>query len=447
MPIMGIDRHSRQRAVAAAFIGTLIEWYDFFLYGTAAALIFNRLFFPSLQPLNGTLAAFGTYAAGFFARPLGGIIFGHFGDRMGRKSMLVVTLSMMGIATFLIGVLPTYGQIGMLAPILLVSLRLIQGLALGGEWGGAVLMAVEHSERGARGFNASWAQAGTPAGLILGTGVFAIFAARPEQEFMSWGWRVPFLLSLFLTGLGLVIRSAVGESPVFQDLAASGGQAKRPLLEVVSRHWRTILLIIGSRLAENGCFYVFTVFLLTYATEKLHVSKQIILNSVLLAAGCEFFTIPMFGALSDRLGRRPVYMAGAVFLVLFSFPFFCLVNTKQPMLIYFAVITALAVGHAAMYAPQAAFFSELFQTRIRFSGASLGYQLSAPLAGGLAPFVCTLFLKVAGGGSWLVSVYLATLGIVTFLCVLATAETYQRDIAAKIEKPVAARILDLKSKL
>ena len=436
---MGSDAASRRRVVASAFVGTMIEWYDFFLYGTAAALVFNKLFFPTLHPLAGTLAAFGTYAAGFVARPLGGVVFGHYGDRLGRKSILVLTILLMGVATFLIGLLPTYEQIGLAAPALLVCLRLVQGFALGGEWGGAVLMSVEHSSAGRRGFNASWAQAGSPAGLLLGTGVFALFARLPEAEFLSWGWRVPFLLGLVLTLVGLFIRTKTEESPVFRAVVKSQTQAKRPILEVL-KHPKNVLLIIGARAAENASFYVFTVFLLTYATEQLQLPKQVALNAVLLAAAFEFVTIPIFGALSDRFGRRPVYMGGALFLILFSVPFFLLVNTKVPGLFYLAVVTAMAIGHAAMYAPQAAFFAESFQTRVRFSGASLGYQLSAPLAGGLAPAICIVLLRVGDGHFGWICAYLIALGAISFFCVKATAETYRSDLGDVPVTPIAPEV-------
>jgi metabolite-proton symporter len=420
---------TQRRVVASAFIGTLIEWYDFFLYGTAAALVFNKLFFPSMDPVAGTMASFGTYAAGFLARPFGGIVFGHFGDKSGRKTMLVITLLMMGLSTFLIGLLPTYNKIGIVAPILLITLRLVQGLALGGEWGGAVLLAVEHSQKGRRGFNASWAQAGSPAGLLLSTAVFAFVARRPEAEFLSWGWRVPFLVGIILTGIGLFIRFKVPESPLFEELHAGKRGAKRPIVEVLRSHWKSVLLIMGARLAENACFYVFTVFSLAYATTQLQLPKSVILNAVLLAAALEFVTIPLFGALSDRIGRRPVYIGGSLFIAIFAFPFFWLVNTREAPLVGLAVVCVMAIGHAAMYAPQAAFFSELFATRVRFSGASLGYQLSAPLAGGLAPLICTMLMKVAGGGSWLVAIYLMVIGVITFGCVLATDETNKIDIS------------------
>ena len=295
----------------ASLIGTTIEWYDFFLYGTAAALVFNRLFFPQVDALTGTLAAYGTYAVGFVARPLGGIIIGHYGDKVGRKSMLVLTLMIMGIATFLIGLLPTYEQIGPWAAVALVLLRLAQGFGVGGEWGGAVLMAVEHAPPGSRGFYGSWPQIGVPAGLLLSTAVFSIFSSLPEEQFLSWGWRVPFLLSILLVGIGLMIRMRILETPAFARLKEAAVEARQPIVEVLRKYPKQVLLAMGARVAENGSFYIFSVFVLTYATQRVKLDQQIVLNGILLGSACELVAIPLFGALSDRVGRRPVYLFGA----------------------------------------------------------------------------------------------------------------------------------------
>ena len=419
-----VSSGSVTRVVLASFIGTTIEWYDFFLYGTAAALVFNQLFFPTLDPMAGTMAAFATYAVDFFARPVGGIVFGHFGDRMGRKSMLVTTLMLMGVATFLIGVLPTYEQVGVAAPVLLVVLRFIQGFGVGGEWGGAVLMAVEHGHAGRRGLYGSWVQAGVPAGLLLATAVFQLFSLLPEEAFMRWGWRVPFLLGIVLLGVGLFIRLQIFESPLFAKIRDSKQQSRVPFFDVLRRYPRNVVLAMGARFAENGCFYVFTVFVLTYATVELGVARTSILNGVLIAAALQFFLIPAFGILSDRVGRRPVYLAGAAGLAAFAFPFFWMVDTAGTIWIGLAIFIGLVV-HAAMYAPQAAFFSEMFGTEVRYTGASIGYQLASPLAGGLAPLISTALLQWSGGEPWPVALYLIVLSIITLVSVWLAAETHR----------------------
>lgn len=416
------------RVVLASFVGTMIEWYDFFLYGTAAALVFDRLFFPSDNEFVSRMAAFGSFAIGFFMRPLGGIIFGHFGDRIGRKAMLVTTLMMMGLATFVIGLLPTYESIGIAAPILLILLRLIQGLGVGGEWGGAVLMAVEHGHSGRRGFYGSCVQMGVPAGLLLATAVFSIFSSLPEDQFLAWGWRVPFLLGILLLAVGMFIRFQVFESPLFAESQKKNDVSPLPILEVFSKYRRSVLLAMGARFAENASFYIFSVFVLSYATEYLDLPKQTILNGIWIAAAVQLVMIPLSGILSDRIGRRPVYMAGAVFLILFAFPFFWLIESRETLQIWLAIVLAL-VGHALMYGPQAAFFSELFGTRVRYSGASVGYQLASPLAGGIAPMIATALLNWSSGKSWPVSVYLILTAVVTLISIVLATETAHADIS------------------
>ncbi|RBP47268.1 metabolite-proton symporter [Roseimicrobium gellanilyticum] len=416
-----------RRVVTASFVGTAIEWYDFFLYGTAAALVFNKLFFPTFDPLMGTMASFATYAVGFFARPLGGVICGHYGDRIGRKSMLVTTLMMMGLATCAIGLLPTYEAAGIWAPISLVFLRFIQGLGVGGEWAGAVLMVVEHAKQEKRGLYASWVQAGVPAGMLLATGVMSLFNLMPQETFLDWGWRVPFLLGIFLTGIGFFIRLRVLESPAFEQAKKEKPPARMPVLEVLKTHPGNVLLAMGARLAENAFFYIFTVWVLTYATEKLGLPKSTPLNGVLLGSAIQLVTIPWFGAISDRVGRRPVYLGGAFFLVLLAFPFFWLVDTQNTLLVWTAIVLGM-IGHSAMYGPQAAFFSELFGTRTRYTGTSLGYQLASPLAGGLAPLIATGLLKWSDNEPWPIAVYLIVMGAITIACVFIAAETSRRSL-------------------
>jgi len=408
------------RVAFASLIGTTIDWYDFYLYGTAAALIFNRLYFPTFDPLAGTLAAFGTYAVGFVARPIGGVIIGHYGDRVGRKSMLVVTLMVMGLATFGIGLLPTYAQVGAWAAAALVLLRLAQGFGVGGEWGGAVLMAMEHAPAGSRGFYGSWPQMGVPLGLLLSTSIFAVFARLPTEQFLSWGWRIPFLLSIVLVGVGLVIRMQILETPTFLRVKETRTESRRPIVEVLRTHPREVLLAMGARLAENGAFYIYTVFVLVYGTQTVGLDRQTVLTGILLAAGCLLLATPLCGRLSDRLGRRPVYLFGACMTAVFAYPLFWLIDTGSPTLVWVALIVALVFAHAPMWGPQAAFLTELFGPRVRYSGASLGSQLSSVIAGDLSPFIATALLPYGRGA---LASYIVAMALVTITAVFVASET------------------------
>jgi metabolite-proton symporter len=414
----------------ASFIGTCIEWYDFFLYGTMAALVFNKLFFPQVDPLIGTLAAFGTYSVGFFARPVGGIVFGHFGDRIGRKSMLILSLLIMGIATFCIGLLPTYETIGIWAPILLVTIRFLQGIGIGGEWGGAVLMAVEHSPPEKRGFYGSWPQMGVPGGLLLGNiAVLIVSNAMSDEAFLSYGWRIPFLLSILLVAVGLVIRLKIEESPTFKEVRETGTEVKLPIIEVLKTQPGNVLRAMGMRIAENGIFYISTAFVLVYGVESAGLERNTVLTAVVIAAAIGLFSTPFWGAMSDRFGRKPIYLGGALFSLVFSFAFFRMIDTQAVLLVYLSVILAVNVGHDMMYGPQAAYFSELFGTRVRYSGASLGYQLASVLAGGLSPLIAVALLAANDGDPLLVVLYMAGLSLVTVIAVLLSPETYKSDIA------------------
>jgi len=429
----GQRRRPIVKVVFASLVGTAVEWYDFFLYGSAAALVFGTLFFPKSEPVTATLLAFGTYALGFVARPLGGVVFGHFGDRVGRKKMLVVSLLLMGLATIAIGLLPTYGSIGVAAPVLLLACRLAQGFAVGGEWGGAVLMAAEHGDDTHRGFWTSWPQAGVALGNLLATGVLWVLAAvQPDAAFEAWGWRIPFLLSAVLVLVGLWVRLSIEESPVFRaSLAARpAGANHQPLLEVVRRYPREVAVAMGMRMAENISYYLFTVisitFLTTYAGRTS--DRGMILTALVVGSVVQFAVIPAVGALSDRIGRRPLYLAGAIGVAAWSFVFFDLVASRSQPKIILAVVVGLVL-HALMYAPQAAFFAELFGTSVRYTGASVGYQLASILAGALAPIIALKLLgTVAESNTGAVAVYMTVASLITVIAVVAARETTRSSL-------------------
>lgn len=426
-----MDRNLR-RVLVASSVGSALEWYDFFIYGTAAALVFGELFFPKLDPASATLASFATFGVGFFARPFGGLVFGHLGDKLGRKPVLVITLLLVGVGTFLIGLLPTYEQVGVLAPVLLVLLRLVQGFGAGAEYGGAVLLAVEHAPPGKRGFFGSWAPIGVTAGLLLAAGVFALVdALLSKEDFLAWGWRVPFLLSVVLIGFGIFIRAQVQESPVFQEAAQKREVIRAPVLEAIRRHPREFLVVLGARLAENGLGFLFGTFALNYITKQLQLPRSVGLMGLMLAYALSLLTIPMFSALSDRIGRRPVYMGAAIFSALFAFPFFWLVDTKMPALIALALVLALSVGVAGMFGPQAAYFAELFSTRLRYSGFAFARELGSILAGGPAPFISAALVGWTGGHAWPVAIYIIILSLLTAMAIYFGPETHRSDLRAE----------------
>jgi metabolite-proton symporter len=409
---------SLRRVVMASLVGTTIEWYDFFLYGSAAALVFNRLFFPTYDPLTGTLLAFATYALGFVARPVGGVIFGHFGDRIGRKRLLMASLMLMGVATTLIGLLPTYDAIGVWAPILLIVIRLLQGFAVGGEWGGAILLVAEHGDAARRGFWASWPQAGVAAGSLLATLVLALMnGVMSDADFMRWGWRVPFLLSAVLVVIGLWVRTAVAESPTFKTQLEAAPPPKLPAILVIRENPGALLTGAGLRIGENISYYIITVFSLTYLTEVAAESKGLALEAMSAGAAIHFFAIPLLGRLSDRIGRRAVYMIGGFGLAGFAFVFFPMLGSGDPVAIFAAIIVALLL-HGAMYGPQAAMIAELFPTRTRYSGASIAYQLTSIFAGSLAPIIA-LWLYHRHHSALPVAIYVAVAcaisGVTAFL--------------------------------
>jgi metabolite-proton symporter len=418
-----------RRVVLASLIGTTIEWYDFFLYGSAAALFFNKLFFPEFVPWMGTLLSFGTYALGFFARPVGGIVFGHFGDRIGRKRLLMLSLILMGIATTLIGVLPTYAQAGIVAPLALILLRIVQGFAVGGEWGGAVLLVAEHGDAARRGFWASWPQAGVPAGSLLAAGVLAILAAtQSEADFLAWGWRIPFLLSAGLVAVGWWIRSSVAESRAFEAALAEEAPPRVPAVEVLREKPEALAIGAGLRLGENVSYYIITAFSITYMTTAGKLTKAEALDCILIGAALHFFAIPLLGRLSDRIGRRPVYAVGALGLAGFAFLFFGLIGSGSFVKAVAGIAIALLL-HGAMYGPQAAFITELFPTRYRYSGASIAYQLTSIVAGSFAPIIATLLYGLYKD-PLPISLYLGACCLVSGVTALLAEETRGIDLAS-----------------
>ena len=398
-------RAQRRRAVAASTVGTTIEWYDFFLYGTMAALVFPEVFFPGGSAYSGILASFAVQAVGFGARPVGAAIFGHYGDRIGRKATLVTTLMVMGIATFLMGLLPGRATWGIAAPILLVILRILQGIGVGGEWGGSVLMSMEWGNQRRRGFYASWPQLGVPLGLLLSTGMVKLVQGNTsEEDFNSWGWRIPFLLSIVLVGIGLYVRLRVLESPAFAEVKKQQTVFKTPVWEVIKTQPREILTSAFVRMSEQAPFYLFVTFVLTYGTKQLGLARGDLLNYTLVAAAVGLITVPLFGHISDLIGRRKTYAIGIAGTAIFAFPYFGLLNTKEAALVLIAIVVSLIV-HDIQYGPQAALIAESFGTNLRYSGAGIGYQLASVIAGGPAPLIAAAILAHTGSSTW-ISVYI-----------------------------------------
>jgi len=410
------------RLAAASTIGTTLEWYDFTVYNLMAALVFNTIFFPSFDPLTGTILAFSTYAVGYISRPLGGMVFGHLGDKLGRRFVLVATLILMGVATGLMGLLPTYAALGIWSPILLVALRFVQGAAIGGEWAGAVLLSMEHGSQHQRGRNASFTQVGPSCGTLLGTGFIAIVSlSLSPEDFQSWGWRIPFLSSVLLVIFGLWLRRGVEETPVFKEIEAHNETAKTPIKEVFSNHWRRLLLAGGARVGSDVLYALVVVFTLTYVTTVLHLPRPLALTATMIGAALNAVCVPLFGILSDKIGRRPVYIGGALCAMVWAFVFFQLMDTAQPLLICLAVVVGLVI-HAAMYGPQAAFVTEQFPTRVRYAGSSLAYTLAGIIGGGFAPLIIASLYK-SYSSTFAVSLYVCAALAVTLIALICAKET------------------------
>jgi metabolite-proton symporter len=425
--VEGAERESfARKAVVASVVGTSIEWYDFFLYNTAAAIVFKDVFFPSSSDYAGTLSSFATYAVGFAARPVGAAIFGHWGDRLGRKATLIVTLLLMGISSALVGVLPGTDSIGVAAPILLVVLRILQGIAVGGEWSGSVLLSMEWGDQRRRGFFASWPQIGVPIGLILGTGAMtAISLTSAGDAFTSWGWRIPFLLSLVLVAVGLWVRLRVMETPQFAEIVEKKSVARTPVLDVIKRHPKEIVLSALLRCSEQMPFYIFTSFSLTYIHKDLGMAQGLALGAVTAAAVIELFAIPTAGHLSDTLGRRRVYAFGALLMAVVAFPYFALVNTKIAVVVFITVMLA-QIPHSIQYGPQASLISESFPTKLRYGGAGIGYQLASVIAGGPAPLLATWLLHDYGW--WAISLLIVIASILTLTATALLPDRSRIDI-------------------
>jgi len=426
---LSAEEHQTQlrRAVIASTVGTAIEWYDFFLYSVVTGLVFAKLFFPNSDPLVGTLEAFGVYAVGFIARPIGAAIFGHYGDRIGRKATLIATLMLMGLATFLVALVPTYEQVGIWGAVILTLLRFIQGVGVGGEWGGSVLLAMEWARNNhSRGFIASWPQFGVPCGLFLANLAVLSFSQMSGEQFLSWGWRLPFFLSLILVAIGLWIRLGIMETPVFTRLVVERKIERAPMLEVLKRHPGDIILSALARMAEQAPFYIFTAFVFSYGTGTLHVSRDFLLVAVLVASVLSFISIPLFGHISDRIGRKKMYMIGAATCGVFGFIYFGLLNTGSLALIFLAIVLSL-IPHDMMYGPQAALIAESFSGKLRYSGSSLGYQFASVIAGGPAPLIAA-WLFSHYHSAWPIAWYIAGCAVVTLIATALMRDYTGRDL-------------------
>jgi metabolite-proton symporter len=434
-PAPPADPIRTRRVALATLIGTSIEWYDFFVYGAAAALVFGKLFFPTASPLTGTLLALSTFGVGFVARPIGGVVFAHFGDTIGRKSMLVLSVLLMGGGTFVVGLLPTAETIGVAAPILLVLLRIVQGIGLGGEWGAAAVMAVEHAPPHRRGFFGSWPQVGVPAGMLTANLAMLIMSgSMSEEAFLAWGWRIPFLASIVLVVVGIVIRLKVHESPVFEQAKAAGRIERQPVLAVLRNQPVNVLRAAGLRFAENSTFYIHTTFVLTYGTTTLGMQRDDLLLAVIISSAVGLVSLPFYGWACDRFGRRPVVLWGSLVLLAMSWPYFWALDTRSLPIIVLATVVAVNIGNSAVYAPQPAYFSELFEPEVRYSGASIGAQAASVFAGGLAPVIATALLE-ATGGYHLIALYMSAMVLITIVTALLSPDPYGASLRRRAAVP------------
>ncbi len=418
------------RVISASLIGSVIEWYDFLIYGTAAALVFGKLFFPSADARISIVSAFSVYAVGYLSRPVGGLIFGHFGDRFGRRNMLMLSMTIMGLGSFLVGCLPTYQQVGIWAPVLLVVLRLVQGLGLGGEWGGAVLMVAESAPTNRRGWFGGLVQLGNPVGRLLANAVFALTALIFAGSFLSGAWRIPFLLSIVLVAVGLFIRYRLHETPAFVEMRKAGRQAKVPLMEVLTTYRRAMFTSIGLKTCEVAWTGVFAIYAVSYLTNRLHMPRQFVLDAILLAAACGIVVVPLAGYLSDKLGRRTVFAAGAIFCLVAAFPMFWLFETGNPAVILPTLALGVSLGQGIMYSMHASLMPELFGTNARYSGVSVGFQIGAGIFGGITPLIAAISINYFGGATWPISTYLVVLALVSLAAVLSTRETAYQPMPA-----------------
>ncbi|BBB00861.1 putative transporter [Actinacidiphila reveromycinica] len=422
----GSQSKETRKAIVAGTVGSVLEWYDYFAYGTAASLVFGSVFFPNSSPSNGTLASFATFGVGFAARPIGGFVFSHFGDRLGRKTILVITLLMMGVATALIGALPTYAAIGWCAPLLLVVLRLVQGFAAGGELGGAIVLAVEHTTKDRRAYNTSFMACGVVGGLLLSSGVYTLITyLTTDAQFKAWGWRLPFLLSVVLVAVGMVIRARVTESPVFEEAQEAREQARMPIAEVLRYHWKSVLVVLGARLVDNGVFFVYATYLLSYSTQDLDMDSTTALICLSISCVVALLLIPRFATLSDRIGRKPVFLFGAGFSVVAAFPLFGLVRVGSPVPFTIALILGISIGWGALTSVVGALFAELFPTPVRYSGITLGREIGSVFAGGLSPYIAAA-LYSSYHSVWPIALFAVGLSVISFVAVAVGPETRGR---------------------